>query len=298
MKENMSQMKKTNNNVIAVVGATASGKTAYAIDLAKRIDGEIISADSRLVYKDMNIGTAKPTLDEMSGIPHYMIDLVEPTFDFSAGIYSKQAKEIIRDIISRGKTPIMVGGTGLYFNIVLNNYDLPEIEPNYELRKELSEMPFEQLFDVLQELDPDAVNKIEQNDKKRIIRYIEVVKGTGLPLDKARGVSENEYNVEWIGLNFPREILYDRINKRVDLMIENGLVEETKNLISKYGHVPNITDTIGYREMIWALDGVMTFDEAVEKLKQNSRNYAKRQLTWFRKNPNIKWNCYPEKKKK
>ena len=154
------------NKVIAVVGATASGKTAYAIDLAKKIDGEIVSVDSRLVYKDMNIGTAKPTPDEMSGVPHHMIDLVEPTFDFSAGIYAVEAKKRIKDILSRGKTPIMAGGTGLYFNIVLNNYDLPEIEPNYELRKELSELTFNQLFDILHELDSDAVNEVEQNDKK------------------------------------------------------------------------------------------------------------------------------------
>lgn len=286
------------NKVIAVVGATASGKTAYAIDLAKKIDGEIVSADSRLVYKDMNIGTAKPTFEEMREVPHYMIDLVEPAFDFSAGIYATEAKKHIKEILSRGKTPIMAGGTGLYFNIVLNNYDMPEIEPNYELRKELYTKSFNQLFDILLELDPDAVNEVEQNDKKRIIRYIEVIKGTGLPLNKARGKSEEEFEIEWIGLNFPREILYERINKRVDLMIENGLVDETKNLLTKYGRVPNITDTIGYREMIWAIDGVMSFDEAVDKLKQNSRNYAKRQLTWFRKNPNIKWNCYPEKKKK
>ena len=286
------------NKVIAVVGATASGKTAYAIDLAKKIDGEIVSADSRLVYKDMNIGTAKPTKEEIGEIPHYMIDLVEPTFDFSAGIYAVQAKKCIKDILSRGKTPIMAGGTGLYFNIVLNNYDLPEIEPNYELRKELSELTFNQLFDILQELDPDAVNEVEQNDKKRIIRYIEIIKGTGLPLNKARGKSEEEFEIEWIGLNFPREVLYERINKRVDLMIENGLVEETKFLLDKYGRVPNIVDTIGYREIIWALDGVMSFDKSVDKLKQNSRNYAKRQLTWFRKNPKIKWNCYPEKLKK
>ena len=196
------------NKVIAVVGATASGKTAYAIDLAKKIDGEIVSADSRLVYKDMNIGTAKPTFDEMREVPHYMIDLVEPTFDFSAGIYATDAKKHIKEILSRGKTPIMAGGTGLYFNIVLNNYDLPELEPNYELRKELSKLTFNQLFDILLELDPDAVNEVEQNDKKRIIRYIEVIKGTGLPLNKARGKSEEEFEIEWIGLNFPREILY------------------------------------------------------------------------------------------
>lgn len=284
------------NKVIAIVGATASGKTAYAIELAQNLNGEIVSADSRLVYKDMNIGTAKPTIEEMAEVPHYMIDVVEPTEDFTAGLYAKMAKEHINDILQRGKTPIIAGGTGLYLNILLHKYDMPKVEPDYKLREDLSKLPFNELYDILKNLDPNA--EIEQNDKKKAIRYIEIIKGTGLPIKKACGKSECEFDVEWIGLNFPREVLYDRINKRVDLMIENGLVDETKFLLTKYGRVPNITDTIGYREIISAIDGEMAFEEAVIKLKQNSRNYAKRQLTWFRKNPNIKWNCYPEKKEK
>lgn len=284
------------NKVVAVVGATASGKTSYSIELAKRINGEIISADSRLVYRGMDIGTAKPSSDEREGIPHYMIDIAEPDENFSAGLYVKQAKECIKDILSRGKTPIVAGGTGLYFNILLNNYDLPEIEPDWELRKSLSELPYDKLAKMLKELDENAF--VEKNDKKKAIRYIEVVKTTGKPLSEARGINEIEYDVEWIGLNFPREVLYDRINRRVDLMMDMGLVEETKNLLEKYGRIGNVVDTIGYREIIMALDGVMSMDEAVEKLKQNTRNYAKRQLTWFRKNENIKWNCYPERKKK
>ena len=139
---------------------------------------------------------------------------------------------------------------------------------------------------------------MEKNDKKKIIRYIEIIKTTGKPLEQSRGVSDIEYDVEWIGLNFPREELYHRIDTRVDMMIKDGLVDETKMLLEKYGRVPNVVDTIGYREMILALDGVVSQDEAVAKLKQNTRNYAKRQLTWFRKNENIKWNCYPERKKK
>lgn len=286
------------NKVVAVVGATASGKSAYAVELAKKINGEIISADSRLVYREMNIGTAKPTKDEMQGIPHYMIDIVEPECDYSAGLYVKEAKKHIHDILSRGRTPIVVGGTGLYFRILLENYALPEIEPNKKLREELSKLSYEELRNILFELDSDAANSLEKNDKKKIIRYIEIVKSTGLPLNEARGTKDAEYNVEWIGLNFPREVLYDRINKRVDLMIENGLVKETKELLSRHGRIPNIVDTIGYREIILALDGEITFSDAVDKLKQNTRNYAKRQLTWFRKNPLINWNCYPEKKKK
>lgn len=284
------------NKVIAVVGATAGGKTAYAVELAKQIDGEIISADSRLVYKGFDIGTAKPSVEERQEIPHYMIDIVEPDVNYSAGLYAKEAKKCINDILSRGKTPIIAGGTGLYFNILLNNYDLPEIEPDWELRKNLNKLSYDELEQMLFSLDKDAF--VEKNDKKKAIRYIEILKSTGKPLKEARGINEVEYDVEWIGLNFPREVLYDRINRRVDLMIEMGLVEETKGLLEKYGRIPNIVDTIGYREIIMGLDGMMTLDEAVDKLKQNTRNYAKRQLTWFRKNENIKWNCYPERKKK
>lgn len=288
-----------NNKVIAIVGATASGKTAYAVELAQKIDGEIISADSRYVYKGLDIGTAKPGIDERKGIPHCMIDIVEPDFNYSAGLYAKQAKECIKEILSRGKTPIVAGGTGLYIRVLLENYDLPNIEPDYKLRDELAKLSFDELYDILYKLDKESAESVARNDKKKLIRYIEVVKLTGLPLSKARGKKdEDEFDIEWIGLNFPREELYERINKRVDLMIEEGLIEETKNLLSKYGRIPNIVDTIGYREIIAYLDGDISLERAKELLKQNTRNYAKRQLTWFRKNENIKWNCYPEKKKK
>lgn len=287
-----------NNRVIAVVGATASGKTSYAIELAKKINGEIISADSRLVYKGMDIGTAKPTIDEMQEIPHYMIDVVEPEYNYSVGLYVKEAKKHITDIISRGKVPIVVGGTGLYFRVLLENYDLPDVKPDYELRKELSSYSYEELLEMLTKLDEKAANSVEKNDKKKLIRYIEIIKLAGKPLDLVRGVKEKEFNVEWVGLNFPREILYDKINKRVDLMIEQGLIDETKKLLQKHGRISNITDTIGYREVLSYLDGELSLDEAKDKLKKNTRNYAKRQLTWFRKNKQINWNCYPDRKKK
>ena len=290
-------MMKT-NKVIAVVGATASGKTAYAIELAKKIGGEIISADSRLVYKGLDIGTAKPAQAERAGIPHYMIDIVEPETDYTAGLYAKDAKKCIDDILSRNKVPIVTGGTGLYFRVLLENYSLPETEPDYALRDELSKLDFIDLYKILTDLDPEAAAIVNENDKRRIIRFIEVIKQTGVPLSQARGTKDAEYDVEWIGLNFPREELYERINKRVDSMLEQGLVEETKKLLTKHGRISNIIDTIGYREMIFYLDGVLSLQDAVEKLKQNTRNYAKRQLTWFRKNPAIKWNCYPERRKK
>lgn len=291
-------MKQRKSKVIAVVGATASGKTAYAVELAKRIDGEIISADSRLVYKGLDIGTAKPDMDERFGVPHYMIDIVEPEVDYSVGLYVNEARNIIEDIISRGKTPVIAGGTGLYFRILLENYDLPKINPDYELRETLSKLTFEELYEMLVNLDAEAAKLVVQNDKRRAIRFIEIVKLTGMPVNLARGLKEPEYYVEWVGLNYPREELYERINKRVDLMIEQGLVEETQNLLSKHGRISNIINTIGYREILSYLDGELTLEEAKDKLKQNTRNYAKRQLTWFRKNPDIKWNCYPDRKKK
>lgn len=291
-------MNQKKNKVIAVVGATASGKTAYAVELARRVNGEIISADSRLVYKGLDIGTAKPDMDERFGIPHYMIDIVEPEVDYSVGLYANEARNIIEDIISRGKIPVIAGGTGLYFRILLENYDLPKINPDYELRETLSKLSFAELYEMLVNLDAEAAKLVVQNDKRRAVRFIEIVKLIGLPVSEARGLKEPEFEVEWIGLNYPREELYDRINRRVDLMIEQGLVDETKNLLAKHGRINNIINTIGYREITSYLDGELTLEEAKDKLKQNTRNYAKRQLTWFRKNPDIKWNCYPDRKKK
>lgn len=282
------------NKVIAVVGPTASGKTAFAVDLAEKIGGEIISADSRLVYKGFDIGTAKPTLDERRGIPHYMIDIAEPEVDYSAGLYVHEAKRIIEDIQSRGKVPIIAGGTGLYINILLMNYDLPKVEPDYELREALKLE--EDLPAILAELDPETAQLIDKNDRKKLIRAIEIVKTTGKPIQRRK--NNPEYEIEWIGLNYPRDMLYDRINRRVDLMFEAGLIDETKNLLQKHGRIPNLLYTIGYQEVIQYLDGVLTLGEAVDKLKQNTRRYAKRQLTWFRKNPAINWNVYPEKLKK
>lgn len=291
MTENLKKSK-----IIAVVGPTASGKTAFAVNLAHQINGEIVSADSRLVYKGFNIGTAKPTLKEREGIPHYMIDIAEPETDYSAGLYLKDAEKIIKDILLRGKVPIIAGGTGLYLNILLMNYDLPKVEPDYDLREKLKKT--DNLYEILSSLDPQTALEIDPNDRKKLIRAIEIVKLTGKPLSKSRGRKEPEYDVEWLGLNYPREELYDRINRRVDLMIENGLVEETEKLLEKHGRINNILYTIGYQEMVSYLDGILTLDEAVDKLKQNTRRYAKRQLTWFRKNPDIKWNVYPEKLKK
>ena len=284
--------------VIAIVGPTASGKTAYSIDLAKQINGEIISADSRYVYKGFDIGTAKPTLEEQDGVPHHMIDIVEPEFDYSAGLYKDEASKLIKEINKRGKTPIITGGTGLYIDILLKNYDLPKIEANRELRDSLMQLDTASLFEKLEKLDKDATNIIDSNDRKKIIRAIEIIITSGKPLNETRGIGKSEYEIEWIGKNFDRQTLYSRIDKRVDIMAEMGLLEETKRLLTKHGRIPNLVNTIGYREIISYLDNECSLTEALELLKKNTRNYAKRQLTWFRRNQEIKWDVYPEKLKK
>ncbi len=284
--------------VIAIVGPTASGKTAYSIDLAKRINGEIISADSRYVYKCFDIGTAKPTKEEQDGVPHHMIDIVEPEFDYSAGLYKKEASRLIKEINERGNIPIITGGTGLYIDILLKNYDLPQIEANRELRDNLMQLDTTSLFDKLGKLDKEATNIIDSNDRKKIIRAIEIITTSGKPLNETRGIGESEYEIEWIGKNYDRQTLYSRIDKRVDIMVDMGLIEETKNLLAKHGRIPNLVNTIGYREIISHLDNQCTLDEALDLLKKNTRNYAKRQLTWFRRNQDIKWDVYPEKLKK
>ena len=278
--------------VIAVVGPTASGKTALAIKLAKELGGEIVSADSRYIYKGFNIASAKPTLEEQEGIPHHMIDIVEPTTTYSAGDYYKDAKIAIEEILKRGKIPIVAGGTGLYFRILLENYNLPQVDTDFELRKELEAKTRDELLEELKNVDLITYERVKDANVRRIVRALELIQTLKKPLSDVQLIKEPEYNVEWIMPEIPsREWLYDRINKRVDIMLEQGIIEETKNLISKYGRLATIVETIGYKEILTYLDGTASLEEAVDKLKQHSRNYAKRQITWFRKNPNLNINC-------
>lgn len=284
MKETMSKKR-----VIAIAGPTASGKTKLAIDLALKNGGEIISADSRLVYRGFDIATAKPTKEEMCGVPHYMIDIVEPECDFSVADFRKEARVLIDDITSREKIPIVAGGTGLYFRILLENFALPKVECKKGLREELEKLPNEVLYDEIKQKDSEYAKKVHINNKVRLVRVLEVIRSTKKPFSEVAITKEPEYDVEWI---FPaidsREELYDRINKRVDIMFENGIIDETKHLLEKHGRIRNLTGTIGYREIIPYLDGLKTLDETKELLKMNTRRYAKRQLTWFRRNPELK----------
>lgn len=278
--------------VIAVIGPTASGKTKLAIELAHKLNGEVISADSRLVYKGFDIASAKPTMEEREGIPHHLIDIVEPEFNYSAGNYVEDAKRAIEDILSRNKTPIVAGGTGLYFRVLLEHYDLPKVETDFELRANLEKRSKEDLLEELEKVDKTTYERVKDANLRRIIRALELIKTLKKPLSEIQLEKEPEYDVEWIMPEIPsREWLYDRINRRVDIMVEMGIIEETKNLIAKHGRIGNIVDTIGYKEILTYLDGQATLVEALDKLKQHSRNYAKRQLTWFRKNPNLEINC-------
>ena len=276
------------NKVIAIVGPTASGKTKMAIEMAQKLDTEIISADSRLVYKGFDIGTAKPTKEEQLLVKHHMIDVVEPEYDFSVADFADGASKVISELHAKNKVPIVVGGTGLYFRILLENYDMPRVEANPQLRAELENLSNEELFKKLSNIDKISAEKIHQNNRVRVIRALEVSLTTGKPFSSIKGVKENKYDVEWV---FPeiesREILYNRIIIRVDMMIIDGLVDETKNLLLKHGRIKNLVNTIGYQEIIQYLDGNISIENAIEQIKQNTRRYAKRQLTWFRRNPNL-----------
>ena len=278
--------------VIAIAGPTASGKTKMAIDLAKQINGEVISADSRYVYKGFDIASAKPTKEEQEGIPHHLIDIVEPEVDYSVADFYDDAKNTIYEILERGKTPIVAGGTGLYFRVLLETYDLPRVEANTELRAELETKEKEELLSELKQLDCISYEKLKDANKRRIVRALEVTKILGKPFSEASTEKEPEFDVEWkMPIIESREILYERINKRVDLMVEQGVIEETKALLAKHGRIKNFVCTIGYQEILTYLDGEATLEEALDKLKQHSRNYAKRQLTWFRKNPELEKYC-------
>ncbi len=282
--------------VIVICGPTASGKTALSIELAKQLNTEIVSADSMQIYKDMNIGSAKPTLQEMQGIKHYMLDFVSPDERYSVADYKKQATICIEEILKKGKIPIVVGGTGLYIDSLIYNIEYDEIEYDEKYRKELEEIAKNEGLDVLydraKEIDPEAIKSISKNDKKRIIRILEIYKATGKTKTEQEILSrknEVQYDYKVFAINMDRQVLYDRINKRVDIMVEQGLIEEVKMISEKYKKYPTAMQALGYKEIKQYLDGNLTKEEAIEKIKQETRRYAKRQLTWFRKNKQTIW---------
>ena len=284
------------HKVIVICGPTASGKTALSIELAKKISGEIVSADSMQIYKDMDIGTAKPTKQEMGEIKHYLLDFVSPEDRYSVAQYKQDAKKAIKEIINKGKTPIIVGGTGLYVDSLIYEIEYNDIKLDEEYRKKLEkiaeEQGLEELYKKAVEIDPEAMKKISQNDKKRIMRVLEIYHSTGKTKTEQEKESRKnpvEYDYRVFAINWDREILYQRINKRVDIMVEQGLIEEVKEILNKYDKFPTAMQGLGYKEVVDYLNGIYTKEEMIEKIKLETRRYAKRQLTWFRKNKQTIW---------
>lgn len=285
--------------LIAVVGPTASGKTDFALDIAEKFGGEIISLDSMQVYKYLNIGTAKPTRSEMRGIPHHMLDCIDPREPFSASDYAREASKIISDIYSRGKLPIVCGGTGLYLNSLLYSYNMSEASYDNSVREALyndaNEKGAEYIYARLKEVDPVSAAEIHPNNIKRVVRALEIYMLTGKP--KSEQITSNDesvFDVLIFGMDWDRQTLYERINKRVDIMLEKGLVAEVEALV-KHGILKLNDDTsqagqaIGYKEILAYLSGKCSYDDAVEAIKLNTRHYAKRQITWFKKVQGILW---------
>ena len=281
------------DKIIAVVGPTASGKTALAVELAHLLNGEVISCDSVQVYKGLDVGSAKVTKEETRGIAHHMIDIALPDTDFSCADYSEGAKKAIEDIDSRGKKVVFCGGTGLYLDSVIGISSFSDAGKDDDFRAEMEKLSPEQLHGMLQRIDPASAEAIHQNNVKRVIRALEIFHVTG----KIKSVWDEEsklvkppYETVIIGLDFrDRQTLYDRINLRVDLMLKDGLIDEVKALDCEGFRASTASDGIGYKEILDYLDGKCTLDEAIERIKQASRNYAKRQLTWFRRNKNVNW---------
>ena len=284
------------NNIICVVGPTASGKTALAVELAKELHGEVVSCDSMQIYKRMDIGTAKPSPEEMQGIPHHMIDICEPTEDFSVSRYTEMATPIVDDIIARGKTVIIAGGTGLYVDSLIKGNDfapIPATGHRERLEKQIESEGIEPLLAQLRAIDPEAAER-SQGNPRRIIRALEVYLETGETITSHNIRTQAippRYNPVWIGLDFTeRKDLYDRIDKRVEIMLEMGLMKEITELLSS-GIPERATamQAIGYKEFVDALAGRCSIADAVAQVQQSSRRYAKRQLTWFRRNEQMHW---------
>ncbi len=285
------------NKIICIAGPTASGKTALSIALAKKLGGEIVSCDSMQVYKYMDIGTAKPSIAEREGIPHHMIDVAEPWEDYSVSRYCKEATPIVEDILARGKTVIIVGGTGLYMDSLIKGNDFapfPSTGVREQLELEADQIGMAAMLSRLREIDPDAAAKLHISDRKRILRALEVYLETGETItshNKRTQAIPPKFNPLWLALEDEnRQELYNRIDQRVDLMVEQGLISEIESLLSR-GIPKKCTamQAIGYKEFLAALDGSCSMEEAISQVKQGSRHYAKRQLTWFRRNPNIHW---------
>lgn len=284
-------------NLLIILGPTAIGKSDVAINVAKKIGGEIISADSMQIYKYMDIGTAKVKPEEMEGIPHYLIDIVYPDEEFTVADFKSQAKKYISKINNMNKIPVVVGGTGLYINSLVYDLNFTKVKSNEDFRKRYNELADrygnEFIYDELCKVDMLSAKRINPKDRKRIIRALEIYYETGRPMSSFNNDfrrKNNNYNLLMVGLNTDRKLLYSRIEKRVDKMVESGLIHEVKKLLGM-GYDKSLTSmqAIGYKEIVSFIEGEMQLDEAIKTLKRNTRRFAKRQLTWFRRDDRIRW---------
>ena len=286
------------NKVIVIAGPTATGKTALSVALSKELGGEVVSADSVQIYKGLNIGSAKPTKEEMQGVPHHMMDILEPDDSFSVANFCARAKEVISEIQSRGKVPVVTGGTGLYISSLVDNVSFIQEETDKSVREKLAQeletFGKEAMHERLTEIDPEAAARLHPADEKRVIRALEVYEETGKTITQHNLETKAvppRYRPVWIGLDYQnRAALYRRIDLRVENMLSNGLLDEIRALLA-LGVSPKTTamQAIGYKEFFGYLSGACSLDEAAALCKQRSRNYAKRQLTWFRRNPDVHW---------
>ena len=277
--------------VIVICGPTASGKTSLGIQIGNLVNGEIISADSMQIYKDMDIGSAQPTIEERAQATHHLVDFVDPDRRYSVADFKKDAESKIKEILKKNKVPIIVGGTGLYVNSLIYNIQYNEVETDLEYRKLLESIDAKDLYKMAEGIDPVALKKIASTDRKRISRILEIYHSTGKTKTELEKESrhETEYDYKIFVLNMDRQKLYDRINLRVDLMIKDGLVDEVKRMLEKYSEFPTAMQGLGYKEIVDYLNGNCLLDEAIEKIKLETRRYAKRQLTWFRSYDNATW---------
>lgn len=282
--------KSPTNKLIVILGPTASGKSDLAIRLAKKFNGEIVSADSRQVYQEMDIGTSKLTQKQMTGIKHYLIDLIKPNQEFTLAQYKRLAVKTIKDIQKRGKLPFLVGGTGLYIQAIVDNLQIPKVKPNKKLRNKLEKSTNQELFKQLKKLDPSTAAIIDPHNKRRLIRALEVCLITKKPFSQQRKKGQPLFDVCQIGLELDKKTLEKRINQRVDKMFKAGLVEEVRKLAQKYS--PNLSSMsgIGYQEIIQSFGSdTSKINQAKELIKQHSRQYARHQLTWFKRDKQINW---------
>ena len=284
------------NGIIILAGPTAAGKTEYAIRLAEELDGEIVSCDSMQIYKFMDIGSAKPDADQLARVKHHLVDCIDPREDFSVAEYQKLAKEAIKDIAGRGKVPVVTGGTGLYMNSLIYDMDFAVEPAHSDFREDMKKLAEEQgtdaLYERLKKCDPEAAERIHPNNVKKIIRALEACEYADEGMQDISKLSKkcDDYDVCLLGVAWPREVLYERINERVDALIKAGLEDEIKQLLSMGLTEDNISmKGIGYKEMIGYLNGEYDLDEAIRLIKRNTRHYAKRQMTWFRRYDDMKW---------